>query len=122
MAPYADRSTQLEYLRDYYATYRQEHAEEIAARQAEWFRAHQEHAVARRRRNRAVERARAALVRVPLEHHALILAAVAIGAQYPDTPVSALVGLLRPVPDREWRMFLAGLKAKDRARWEAIRV
>jgi hypothetical protein len=119
--PYGDREAQLEYLREYYARYRVTHAEETAARMSEWFRENQEHAQARRRRNRALERARAALGEVALEHHGRILAAVALAAEYPDTPTSALTGILRPVPDRVWRGFVASLKRVDRARWEQVR-
>lgn len=120
--PYGERERQLEYLRDYGATYREENAEASAARLARWFREHQDHAQARRRRNRALERARLALGGVAVEHHGLILAAVSIAAEYRDTPRSVLVGLLRPVPDREWRVFMETLGVKDRRWWEEVRV
>lgn len=121
--PFGDREKQLEFLREYYAEYRVENAEAIAEKSARWFRENQNHAQARRRRNRALERARSVLGRegVGVEHHGLILAAVAIGAEYPATPAGVLVKLLRPVPDREWSRFLEGLGWRDRARWEAVR-
>jgi hypothetical protein len=121
--PYGDREKQLEFLRDYYAEYRIENAEQIAEKSARWFRENQDHAQARRRRNRALERARTALRAggVPVEFHGLIESAVGIGAEYPDTPGEVLVKLLRPLPDREWRKFLAGLGWRDRARLEEVR-
>ena len=121
--PYGDRERQLEFLRDYYAEYRVENAAEIAEKSARWFRENQDHAQNRRRRNRALERARVAMRKggVPVEYHGLVDAAVGIGAEYPDTPAEVLVKLLRPVPDREWKKFLTGLGWRDRARWEEIR-
>ena len=121
--PYGDRERQLEFLREYYAGYRVENAEEIAEKAAQWFRANQDHAQNRRRRNRALARARSAMRKggVPVEYHGLVEAAVGIGAEYPDTPAEVLVKLLRAVPDREWLKFLTSLGRRDRARWEEIR-
>jgi hypothetical protein len=119
--PYRKRKKQLGYLREYGPAYRAAHADEIAARQAQWFRDNQESAVRRRRRNRALERARPAVEDLPGRWREVILAAVRAWAEIPDLEPAALAALVRSVPDGDWSHFLERLGPRDRARWESVR-
>jgi hypothetical protein len=119
--PYARRKKQLEFLRVYYRGYREEHAKEIAAKGAKWFKENQEWAVARRRRNRAMERAGPAVADLPKRWREVVLGAIRCEAENPALTPAVLASMVARVPDREWTGFLERLGPRDRAKWSRVR-
>lgn len=121
MTPYADRETQLEYLKDYYATYRVEHAEEIRARQSEWLKARRPAATVMQRMKRYMARCEPGLRTLTERDKLSLRAAILAWATDPNLPDAVLRSLVASVSDSGVEAFLAGLEStRERNRWEWV--
>lgn len=120
--PYADREEQLEFLRNYYPAYREEHEKEIKKRQAEWFQANREHVATRRRYNRSLERTRPAVEAMSEQWQALAKGMAMARAEDPDLDARVLRGLAEQFPLSEWRRFVDHCTTRrERAFWLSVR-